>query len=217
MSERDLNTRRVALGAWCVRRPGPMPSTYDPAEALPLRVPRDLRAELDTLVATLPRSVALPRNSVAVAALRRGLEALRVELGADPLAVHRALAKGESATVRGDGGASAPGSAPAASKTAAKPRPARARPPKTAHQPAEAPAPADTPDAATVRELLTTVLQLGAATQPGGRGWTVKALARAVGCDRRALQVFRDRGDGMGPALRAKLWTVLRGDAPVKG
>ena len=68
-----------------------------------------------------------------------------------------------------------------------------------------------------VRELLTTALQIGKSTAPGGRGWTVKGLAAAVGCDRRAVQVFRDRGEGMGRPLQLKLWNALRGDAPVKG
>ena len=69
-----------------------MPSKYDRDTALPLRVPAELRAELDELVDQVPAALRLPRNSVAVAALTRGLVQLRAELARDPLAVHKALA-----------------------------------------------------------------------------------------------------------------------------
>lgn len=74
-----------------------MPSRYDPASALPLRVPPALRAALDALAARLPEPLELPRNAVAVAALARGVALLGQELERDPLAVHRALAGQEPA------------------------------------------------------------------------------------------------------------------------
>lgn len=190
--------------------------------ALPLRVPPELREQLDALTLKVPSGLALPRNSVAIAALLVGVKELSKGLDGDPVAVHRALAevsadaprvpsRGAGAR-RGDEGARAPAPAPRAPRAAAPKRPAPARAAQVA-----APSSPDAPDAATVRELLTLVLQRDAAVASGSQGWTVKALARAVGCDRRALQVFRDRGEGMGPGLQAKLWAVLRGDAPVKG
>lgn len=69
-----------------------MPSKYDREATLPLRVPRELRARLDAVRALVPAPLTLPRNSVAVAALARGLDALAAELARDPTAVHRALA-----------------------------------------------------------------------------------------------------------------------------
>lgn len=78
-----------------------MPSKYDRETALPLRVPAELRAELDALVDQVPAALRLPRNSIAVAALTRGLVQLRAELARDPLAIHRGLVGGAP-----DGGAS---------------------------------------------------------------------------------------------------------------
>lgn len=69
-----------------------MPSTYDPNAALPLRVPPDVRARLDALTARLPPASKAPRNTVAVAALVRGLEVLERALDHDPFAVQRAFA-----------------------------------------------------------------------------------------------------------------------------
>lgn len=87
-----------------------MPSRYDPASALPLRVPPALRAALDALAARLPEPLELPRNAVAAAALARGVAMLGQELERDPLAVHRALAGQEPApapTASATGGSSA--------------------------------------------------------------------------------------------------------------
>ena len=78
-----------------------MPSKYDREAVLPLRVPRELRARLDAVRALIPAPLALPRNSVAVAALARGLDTLAAELASDPTAVHRALA-GSTSTAAAD-------------------------------------------------------------------------------------------------------------------
>lgn len=72
--------------------PGVCPAKYDPAKALPLRVPSELRARLDAVTGSLPLALRLPRNTVAVLALARGLEELGAELHRDPMALHRALA-----------------------------------------------------------------------------------------------------------------------------
>lgn len=69
-----------------------MPSKYNRDATLPLRVPPELRARLDAVRALAPELLRLPRNSVAVAALARGLDTLAAELASDPTAVHRALA-----------------------------------------------------------------------------------------------------------------------------
>jgi hypothetical protein len=69
-----------------------MPSKYDREAVLPLRVPRELRARLDAVRALAPELLRLPRNSVAIGALARGLDTLAAELASDPTAVHRALA-----------------------------------------------------------------------------------------------------------------------------
>jgi len=67
------------------------------------------------------------------------------------------------------------------------------------------------------RELLSTVLDRDRAAPSGAKGWTVKALAAALGCDRKALQTFRADGAGMGRALQLRLWEALRRDPPPKG
>ena len=243
--QRSEHAPTARLAPWNPRRDRdpiarPMPSAYDPNTALPLKVPAELRARLDAVTARLPATLKLPRNSVAVAALVVGLDALSRDLAGDAMAVHRVLAGDalpgtpppastptparaalDGDTVRGTRdtvGARAPRTAPRPSR-ATRPKRPRAPTPTAARDGGalETPDAPDAPDAATVRELLTTVLQLGASTAPGGRGWTVKGLAAAVGCDRRAVQVFRDRGEGMGRPLQLKLWNALRGDAPVKG
>ncbi len=100
-----------------------MPSKYDRETALPLRVPAELRAELDALVDQVPAALRLPRNSIAVAALTRGLVQLRAELARDPMAVHRALV-GEAP----DGGASTGSTSTKASASAGHaPTPTAAR------------------------------------------------------------------------------------------
>lgn len=227
-----------------------VPSKYTRNTALPLRVPPELRADVDALVAALPRGLVLSRNTVAVAALRRGVDALRAELGADPFAVHRALAavEGEhqvqgvlpststpaagAPIARGSGGTSAPGVAPGASRAPERARPRvegdpaarstpRAAPPSTPRRGTAtatgAPEPPDAPTPDAVRELLATVLDRDRAVKPGSRGWTVKALAAALGCDRKALQMFRADGSGMGRALQLRVWDALRRDPPAKG
>ena len=68
-----------------------------------------------------------------------------------------------------------------------------------------------------MRELLSTVLDRDRAAPSGAKGWTVKALAAALGCNRKALQVFRADGAGMGRALQLRLWSTLRSDPPPKG
>ena len=78
-----------------------MPSKYDPAGALPLRVPPALREALDALVGRLPPTLPLPRNTVAVVALARGVAQLGAELARDPLAVHRAVAGEHAPSVVG--------------------------------------------------------------------------------------------------------------------
>lgn len=106
-----------------------MPSKYDPGKALPLRVPPELRERLDAVTALVPERLRLPRNSVAVAALARGLEQLAAELARDPMAAHRALA----------------GEPPA---PAAAPRVAAAAPPPSTGAADVAPAPRPPPSAA---------------------------------------------------------------------
>lgn len=69
-----------------------MPAKYDPTKALPLRVPAELRARLDAVASMVPAPLRLPRNTVAVVALARGLEAIAAELSRDVMAVHRAVA-----------------------------------------------------------------------------------------------------------------------------
>ncbi len=231
-----------------------MPSKYDRAGALPLRVPPELRAAVDALVAELPRGLPLNRNAVAVAALHTGLDALRAQLAADPFAVHRVYAaavEGEhqaqgvlplSSTparapiARGIGGTSAPGVAPDASRdrdegapdrpaARSRPRAARAKPPRKApsaprRAPATEPQQPEAPDAPApdvVRELLSTVLDRDRTVPSGAKGWTVKALAAALGVDRKALQAFRADGSGMGRPLQLRLWEALRRDPPPKG
>lgn len=71
-----------------------MPAKYDPHKALPLRVPPELRRALETLTARLPAPLRLPRNTIAVLALARGLAVLGAELQRDPMALHRALVGG---------------------------------------------------------------------------------------------------------------------------
>jgi len=83
-----------------------MPSKYDRNATLPLRVPPELRARLDAVRALIPAPLALPRNSVAVAALARGLDTLAAELASDPTAVHRALAGSTSTMPAGTSTAS---------------------------------------------------------------------------------------------------------------
>lgn len=231
-----------------------MPSKYDRAGVLPLRVPPELRAEVDALAASLPRGLPLARNAVAVAALRAGLDALRVQLAADPFAVHRVYAaavEGEpqvqgvtpststpaagAPIARGNGGASAPRTAPepsrggdegAPDRPAARSRPRAAAPSRRRQQLATrgaplpstgTPEPPDAPAPDVVRELLSTVLDRDRDTPKGSRGWTVKALAAALGCDRRAVQAFRADGSGMGRPLQLRLWSTLRSDPPPKG
>lgn len=217
-----------------------MPSKYDPGGALPLRVPPELRRDLETFAATLPRGLTLPRNAVAVAALRAGLDVLRAEIGADPFAVHRvyaaAVGSGDqlqvalpsaagAPTARGNGGARAPRTAPEPSRAPERARP-RALPPKASAPPstprrapsaAGAPEPPDAPTPDAVRELLATVLDRDRAAPTGAKGWTVKALAADLGCDRKALQSFRADGSGMGRALQLRVWEALRRDPPPKG
>ena len=69
-----------------------MPSTYSKDRTLPLRVSPQLRAQLDALGAMVPAALRLPRNTIAVVALTRGLESLAAEMRRDPMSVHRALA-----------------------------------------------------------------------------------------------------------------------------
>ena len=232
-----------------------MPSKYDRAGALPLRVPPELRAAVDALVAELPRGLPLNRNAVSVAALSVGLDALRAQLAADPFAVHRAYAaavEGEhqaqgvlpststpaagAPIARDNGGARAPGVAPDASRDrdegAPDPAAARSRPrAETSTRRRSTPAtrggaplpstgvpePPDAPAPDIVRELLSTVLDRDRAAPSGAKGWTVKALAAALGCDRRAVQAFRADGSGMGRPLQLRLWDALRRDPPPKG
>ena len=232
-----------------------VPSKYTRNTALPLRVPAELRADVDALVAALPRGLSLPRNAVAVAALLRGVAELRAALVADPFAVHRALAavegdhqvpastpgqalSGVSAadapTARGNGGTRAPGAAPEPSRGSARrrpsdegpvdraaersrPRAATAKAPRRAAVPSTEPEAPDAPPPDAVRELLATVLDRDRAVKPGSRGWTVKALAAALGVDRKALQSFRADGTGMGRARQLRLWEALQRDPPVKG
>ena len=107
-----------------------MPSKYDREAVLPLRVPRELRARLDAVRALAPDLLRLPRNSVAVAALARGLDTLAAELASDPAAVHRALAGSTStgaarASTPSTGGALARGREHAPSVPAAHTVPAQ--------------------------------------------------------------------------------------------
>ena len=212
-----------------------MPSKYTTDTALPLRVTPELREDLDALVRSLPRGVPLSRNAVAVAAIRAGLASLREQLGADPFAVHRALAASADASTSPDagdnGGTRAPGVAPGPSRPTARPAPAgRAKPAKgstparapskpRAPRPAAdaAPIPADAPSPDAVRELLATVLDRDRDAAKGSRAWSMKALSAALSCDRRALQTFRADGSGVGRALQLRLWDALRGDPPIRG
>lgn len=65
-------------------------------------MPSELRERLDALTNALPLALRLPRNTVAVLALARGLEELGAELHRDPMALHRELA-GLGSAPEGDG------------------------------------------------------------------------------------------------------------------
>lgn len=222
----------AARGACDTRR---MTAKASAPTALPLRVPPELRERLDALTLKVPAGLALPRNSVAIAALLVGIDTLSKALDAEPVAVHRALAEVSANAPRvpsrgagprrGDGGARAPRAAPdapgptperAPARPAARPRPRAAAAPSSART-IPAAEPADAPTADAVRDLLATVLDRDRSAPSGAKGWTVKALAGAVGCDRRAVQAFRDRGEGMGRPLQLRLWEALRRDPPAKG
>ena len=179
-----------------------MPSAYDPAEALPLRVPSELRDALDTLVAALPPNLRLSRNSVAVAALHLGLNVLRDELGRDLLAVHRELA-----LTTGPVKPSAP-----------PPNRAIENAPSAPAAPVSDPLGfAEDPEPTTVRTLLVATLRRDESVAVGERGWSIAALADAVGCDRRSIRDFSKTGRGMLRRTQVKLWSALLATPPVRG
>lgn len=150
-----------------------MPAKYDPAKALPLRVPPDVRKRLDALVDQVPPALRLPRNSVALAALVRGLEQLGTELARDPMAVHRALA-GEGASPPSTGNAS---TALPSSPGARSERPPHAR----RATPERGPAPVEGGDAIDAAALLKRWKRSGLA---------VLTFCKAHGVTRSALQAW---------------------------
>lgn len=194
-TERAPDARRGPFRARAAGCTSPaMPSKYDREGSLPLRVPRDLRARLDAVRALIPAALALPRNSVAVAALARGLDTLAAELARDPTAVHRALAGGTSTgaadtSTGSSSGAAGHGerapSAPAARTERARstPRARAAQAPSKAraraeHTPSAAPVDGEALDAAAVRVRFL------------ASGVKVAPFARAHGIARSTLQMW---------------------------
>ena len=104
-----------------------MPAKYDPTRALPLRVPADLRARLDAVASLVPAPLRLPRNTVAVVALARGLEALAAELERDVMAVHRAVAGDAVAAPAAPAARSERAPRAPTARTVAAPKPSRSK------------------------------------------------------------------------------------------
>lgn len=168
-----------------------MPSKYDPASSLPLRVPPEVRASLDDMGARLPPGLGLPRQSVAVAALRRGLVVLGAELDADPMAVHRALA-GTALSSAGQPSRESPAAVPAA----------------------QSPAPLDV---STLRRRVGAALEADRSKPRGKRRWTTVAVAAAIGANRKSLTDWLAGEPALGESFQHKLAELLAAGGPAAG
>lgn len=182
-----------------------MPSKYDREAVLPLRVPRELRARLDAVRALVPAPLTLPRNSVAVAALARGLDALAAELARDPTAVHRALAgstsTGSSSDAAGQGEHARSTHAARTEHTPSTPRARSKRAPSKARARTEHAPPAKALDGEALDAAAVLVRFLAAEVK-------VAPFARAHGIPRSTLQMW---ATGSRPLNAKALARVVKG------